>query len=109
MARAMRHDEANLGMVAASRTLLCISIALASVACGVVLPPAEDVEGKEPGAKEPVSTKGATTSPPPNGSDGEPGVSVPGTDGSGGEPPMPTTSGPRVYFVFVTSQSFASD
>lgn len=93
-------------MVAASRTLLCVTIAFAAMACGVVLPPADgdDVEG-EPGMKDPITTKGAAM-PPPESTDDDAGVAVsPGAD-DGGTSPQPSA---RVYGVFVTSQTWSSD
>ena len=45
-------------MVAAARTMICVVFAAVSVACGVVLPPAEDIEATEPATKKPT-TKGA--------------------------------------------------
>lgn len=100
-------------MVAASRTSICLAIALATAACGVVLPPAENIEDAEPGGKDPVTTKG-TNLPAPSGSEAEAGASVgtPGTPGMPGSPgsanPLPS-SGPRVYTVFVTSQVWSSN
>src|SRR5215211_2997514 len=96
-------------MVAASRTMICVAIALASAACGVVLPAAEDVEREGPGASDPVTTKGANM-PAPSGVEGEAGAGAPGTAGTsdaGADGAAPAA--PRVYSVFVTSLFWSAD
>jgi hypothetical protein len=90
-------------MVAATRPLICFAIALASAACGVVLPAPEDADSTEPGTKDPVTTKGANL-PAPGGSEGEAGA---GTAGAGPDGSSPAS--PKVYRVFVTSRIWASD
>lgn len=99
-------------MVGLSRT--AIGLALLATACGVVLPPADDLDDAEPSNENgPVTTKGATL-PAPNGSPGEPGAGEAGTPGTSGGPTVDagidaTQPPPRVYVVFVTSQVYASD
>jgi hypothetical protein len=91
--------------------MICVAIALASGACGVVLPPADD-EGTEPSVNDPATTKGAAM-PAPNGPGDEAGVVVngppgsPGDAGPAGDAASPPT--PKVYVVFVTSQGWGSD
>lgn len=94
-------------MVAATRTVICALLALASAACGVVLPPAEDIEAEDPGSK-PATTDSANL-PAPAASNAEPGAS-PGSPAAPGTPADDTDpASPRIYRVFVTSQVWGSD
>lgn len=87
-------------MVVASRTTVCTAIVIASIAstaCGVVLPPADDGPGtSEQSPNEPASTKGA-----------EVDESKPG-EGDTAVPVSPGPSPGRTYGVFVTSREYTS-